>query len=84
MGSGAVSWSTKKQTTIADSSTEAEYVSASSASQEILWMQNLLTEIGVEVKGPSPLMVNNQSALHVLKNPEHHGRIKHINVKYLS
>jgi hypothetical protein len=82
MGSGAVSWSAKKQTTVADSSTEAEYISASLASREILWMRNLLTEIGVEVKGPSPLMVDNQSALHVLKNPEHHGRMKHIDVKY--
>ena len=82
MGSGAVSWSAKKQTTVADSSTEAEYVSASSAGREILWMRNLLTEIGVEVKGPSPLMVDNQSALRVLKNPEHHGRMKHIDVKY--
>ena len=45
-------------------------------------MRNLLTEIGVEVKGPSPLMVDNQSALRVLKNPEHHGRMKHIDVKY--
>jgi hypothetical protein len=45
-------------------------------------MWNVLTEIGVEVMGPSPLMVNNQSALHILKNPEHHGRMKHINIKY--
>ncbi|KAJ3522289.1 hypothetical protein NMY22_g11955 [Coprinellus aureogranulatus] len=82
MGSGAVSWSSKKQTTVADSSTEAEYVSASAAGREIFWMRTLLKEIGVEVKGPSPLMVDNQSALRVLNNPEHHGRMKHIDVKY--
>jgi hypothetical protein len=82
MGTGAVSWSARKQTTVADSSTEAEYVSAASAGREILWMRNLLTEIGVKIEGPSPLMVDNQSALRVLKNPEHHGRMKHIDVKY--
>ncbi|KAJ3535136.1 hypothetical protein NMY22_g6623 [Coprinellus aureogranulatus] len=82
MGSGAVSWSSKKQTTVADSSTEAEYVSVSAAGREIFWMRTLLKEIGVEVKGPSPLMVDNQLALRILNNPEHHGQMKHIDVKY--
>jgi hypothetical protein len=82
MGTGAVSWSAKKQSTVADSSTEAEYVSAASAGREILWMRNLLCEIGVGVNGPSPLMVDNQSALRVINNPEHHGRMKHIDVKW--
>ena len=77
-----MSWSAKKQTTVADSSTEAKYVSAASAGREVLWMWNLLIKIGIEMKGPSPLMADNQSALHNIKNPEHHGRMKHIDVKY--
>src|ERR1700709_438181 len=56
MGTGAVSWSAKKQSTVADSSTEAEYISASSAGREIIWMRTLLTELGVKISGPSPLM----------------------------
>jgi hypothetical protein len=82
MGTGAVCWSAKKQTVVVDSSTEAEYVSASSAGREILWMRSLLREIGINIKGPTCLMVNNQSALKVLKNPEHHGRMKHIAIKW--
>ena len=66
IGTGAVSWSAKKQATVADSSTEAEYVSASAAGREIIWMHTLLQELGVTVPGPSPLMVDNQSALKVL------------------
>jgi hypothetical protein len=82
MGTGAVSWSAKKQTVVADSSTEAEYVSASSAGREVLWMRSLLQELGMKIVGPSPLMVDNQSALKVLRNPEHHGRMKHISIKW--
>jgi hypothetical protein len=82
MGTGAVCWSAKKQTVVADSSTEAENVSASSAGREILWMRSLLREIGMDIKGPTRLMVDNQSALKVLKNPEHHGRMKHIDIKW--
>lgn len=81
MGSGAVSWSSKKQSTVADSSTEAEYISASAAGREIVWMRSLLSELGTPVSGPSPLMVDNQSALRVLRNPELHSRMKHIDIK---
>ena len=81
MGSGAVSWSAKKQSTVADSSTEAEYVSASSAGRDIIWMRTLLKELGHDVSTPSPLMVDNQSALKVLRNPELHSRMKHIDIK---
>ena len=82
MGTGAVSWSAKKQTVVADLSTEAEYISASSAGQEILWMRSLLQELGMKIEGPSKLHVDNLSALWVLKNPEHHGRMKHIDIKW--
>jgi hypothetical protein len=81
MGTGAVSWSAKKQSTVADSSTEAEYISASSAGRDIIWMRTLMKEIGHDISTPSPLMVDNQSALKVLRNPELHGRMKHIDIK---
>lgn len=82
MGTGTVCWSAKKQTVVANSSTEAEFVSMSSAGCKLLWLCSLLGEIGMKVKGPTRLMVDNQSALRVLRNPEHHRRMKHIDIKW--
>ena len=82
IGSGAVSWSSKKQATVAASSTEAEYIAAVNAAKEILWMRTLLRELHYQVGGSSPMLVDNQSALAAAQNPEHHGRMKHINVNY--
>ena len=58
---------------VALSTTEAEYVAATSAGQEILWLRNLLTEFGYKLSSPSTLHIDNRSALSVAKNPEHHG-----------
>ncbi|MGH7240338.1 MAG: Ty1/Copia family ribonuclease HI [Candidatus Saccharimonadales bacterium] len=82
LGLGAVSWSSKLQPVVALSTTEAEYMAAVEAGKEIIWMRSLLKEVGVEVDGPSELMMDNQSAMYVAKNPEHHGRMKHIDLRY--
>ncbi|KAG8909153.1 hypothetical protein FRC01_007101, partial [Tulasnella sp. 417] len=82
MGTGAISWSSKKQTSVAWSSTEAEYIAASTAGQEVVWMRGLLKELGFKVEGPSPLIMDNQSAISVVKNPEHHGRMKHVDIRH--
>jgi hypothetical protein len=82
MGTGAVSWSSKKQTSVAWSSTEAEYIAASTAGQETVWMRGLLRELGFKINDPSLILVDNQSAITVAKNPEHHGRMKHVDIRY--
>ncbi len=64
------------------STTEAEYVAATSAGQEILWFRNLFTEFGYKMDAPSTLCIDNQSALSVAKNPEHHGRMKHLDLRF--
>ena len=80
MGTGAVSWSSRLQPIVTLSTTEAEYISATSAGQEILWLRNLFAELGYAVEGASSLHMDNQSALAVTRNPEHHGRMKHLNL----
>lgn len=80
IGSGAVSWSSKKQSTVALSSTEAEYIASVASGKEILWMQTLLKELHFQIKGASPVFVDNQSALATIMNPEHHGRMKHLDI----
>lgn len=82
MGTGAVSWSSKKQTFVALSSTEAEYVAASITGQEVVWMRSLLQELHFKVNEASPLNMDNQSAIAAIENPEHHGRMKQVDVRY--
>ena len=80
MGNGAISWSSRLQGIVALSTTEAEFVAATSAGQEILWLRNLFTELGYSIDSPSTLYIDNCSALSVAKNPEHHGRMKHLDL----
>ena len=82
LGSGVVSWSSKLQPFVTGSTTEAEYIAAYYAGQEICWLRNLLTELGYTFTGPSTLYMDNMSAINVAKNPEHHGRMKHLDIKY--
>ena len=82
MGTGAVSWSSKLQAILTLSTTEAEYISAVAAGQEIIWLRNLFSEIGYYIKGASILYLDNQSAIAVSKNPEHHGRMKHLDLRH--
>ena len=70
------------QNIVALSTTEAEFVAATSAGQEILWLRNLFTEFGYTMDTPSTLYINNQSALSVAKNPEHHGCMKHLDLRF--
>ncbi len=82
MGTGAISWSSRLQSVVALSTTEAEFISAVSAGQEILWLRHLFQELGYPIKGPSTLYIDNMSALSVARNPEHHGRMKHLDLKF--
>jgi hypothetical protein len=79
---GAVSWSSKLQTVVALSTTEAEFIAAVDAGKEIVWMRAILTEFGFILNGPSVLGTDNQSSLAVSKNPEHHGRMKHLDLRF--
>ena len=82
METGAVSWSSKLQSIVALSTTEADYVSAVSAGSEAIWIRQLLTELGYEPSGPTTLHMDNQSAIQVARNPEHHGRMKHLDLRF--
>ena len=83
IGTGAVSWSSKLQSVVALSTTEAEYIAAVEAGKEIVWMRHFLTELGYPVNtSPTSLHMDNQSAISVAKNPEHHGRMKHLDLRF--
>ena len=77
ISSALISWKSKKQSNVALSSCEAEYVSLTFAIQEAKFLQQLLTDMSsVEVK-PINLFVDNQRAIKLAKNPIYHQRSKH-------
>ena len=79
---GPVSWASRQQSCTSLSTTEAEFVAASEASKEAVWLIHLLEEIKEERKIQLPLRCDNQSAIRLVCNPEFHQRTKHIDVKY--
>ncbi|PKU77504.1 putative mitochondrial protein [Dendrobium catenatum] len=82
LGNTIISWSAKKQVTVAKSSTEAEYRSISSATSEVIWLRRLLAELRIPQIGPTPLHCDNTSAIALANNPIFHARTKHIEIDY--
>ena len=78
LGQSPVTWKSKKQHTISKSSAEAEYRTMASAAAEVTWAVHLLEELDVRDLKPVTLHCDNQSALHIAKNPVFHERTKHI------
>ena len=64
------------------SSTEAKYTTASAAGTELMWMCYFLEECGYNMDSPSPLFMDNASAIQVAKNPEHQSTMKHVHREY--
>ena len=79
--SGAVSWVSKLQSIVATSTTEAEYVAATQASKEALWLKMVMEELGHKQEKIS-LYCDSQSAVHLARNPAFHSKTKHIRVQY--
>ena len=78
---GAVSWRSKKQECVALPTAEAEYVALASAAQESIWLRKLIAELG-SPNGPTTIFEDNQSAIAMSRNPQPHGRVKHIDIKH--
>ena len=82
IGDGLITWTLKKQRTVALSSMEAEYMASSLATQEAMWLHTLLKELGFELEGLTTLNTDNQSAIQFTKNSGFHARSKHIDIQY--
>lgn len=83
IGSGAITWSSKKQSIIALSSCESEYIGQSQAARENIWLRNLISEISPKpIKNPTPLHSDNQGAIALAKSGSYHARTKHIDIRY--
>ena len=72
LGSGAVSWSSKKQKTLADSTCAAEYMVASEASHELVWLRTLLCKLGFGSSVPTPLLCDNSAVVVLCRDQAFH------------
>ena len=79
---GAITWQSKKQSVVALSSTEAEYVALSEAGHEACWLRNLCKELGFPQSMPTTLIGDNLEALAMAWNLQFHKRSKHIETKW--
>ena len=82
LNSGAVSWSAKRQEIVTLSTTESEYVAATHAAKEALWLRSLINQIFGSISGPTTLFSDNQSAIALTKEHRYHARTKHIDIRY--
>ena len=81
LNGAAVDWKSKKQGAVATSSSEAEFVSASKAADEIVWQRRLLDGMGLTQSSPTPLYEDNSACRIMSENPVHTERSKHIDYR---
>ncbi|GJT11961.1 hypothetical protein Tco_0859003 [Tanacetum coccineum] len=81
LGCRLISWQCKKQTMVAKSITEAEYVAASSCCGQVLWIQNQLLDYGYNFMH-TKIYIDNESTICIVKNPVFHSKIKHIEIRH--
>ena len=79
---GAVSWSAKRQEIISLSTTESEYVAATHAAKEALWLRSLITQLFSVNLDPTTLFSDNQSAIALTQDHQYHARTKHIDIRF--
>ncbi|KAK1618153.1 hypothetical protein QYE76_023670 [Lolium multiflorum] len=86
LNGAAVSWASSKQCTVAKSSTESEYIAASEASSEAVWMKRFIVELGVVPSALDPFVIycDNMGAIANAQEPRSHKRLKHIKLRYHS
>ena len=82
MAGGAVTWSSKRQTTVALSTVEAEYVAMSRCAQQMVWMHNWLDEVDIKHSLPGIIKGDNRGAIALTKNTRDHGKVKHIDIRH--
>ncbi|PKU79857.1 Retrovirus-related Pol polyprotein from transposon TNT 1-94 [Dendrobium catenatum] len=82
LGSNLISWTVRKQATIAKSSTEAEYRSLSAAASEVIWLRRLTAELDIPQPSLTTIHCDNTSAMAIAQNPVFHARTKHIEIDY--
>ena len=82
LAGGAISWSSKKQNSVALSTMEAEYVALAHATKDSLWLRTFLTDLGFPLENPTSIFCDNQAAIAYAHDNQFHARAKHISTRY--
>ncbi|XP_049814050.1 uncharacterized protein LOC126260754 [Schistocerca nitens] len=82
LAGGPLTRCSRRQKCVSRSTTEAEYLAAADAATEVVWLHGFLSEVGFQLDKPTTLHVDNQNAICLIKNTEHHKHTKHIDIKY--
>ncbi|KAJ9538435.1 hypothetical protein OSB04_031168 [Centaurea solstitialis] len=82
LAEGAVSWSSKKQPVVTLSTTEAEYIAATSCACQCVWLRRILEALGHKQGESNIMQCDNSSTIQLSKHPVFHGKSKHIDVKF--
>ena len=82
LAGSAITWSSKRQNSVALSTVEAEYMALSQTNQEAIWFRRLLEELGTKADKPTTIHEVNQGAISTAENPVFHKRTKHIHIRY--
>ncbi|KAF2303067.1 hypothetical protein GH714_013211 [Hevea brasiliensis] len=82
LGSGVITWSSKKQATVALSTSEVEYITTTSAACQTIWLRRLLADLQQEQKGATEIFCDNKTTISMTKNPTFHSRTKHIELRH--
>jgi len=81
LADGIISWQSRVQKTIALSATEAEYMALSDCSRQVVWIQNIFTELGLSSK-PTQICMDNEGGIFIASNPVQEQCTKHIDVRF--
>lgn len=84
LNGGAVSWKSKQHPCVAVSTSEAEFMSASKAALEAVWLRRILADAGAQQTSPTPLYEDNRACRLMSENPVHRERSKHIDIRVYS
>jgi hypothetical protein len=82
IGGSIFCWNSKKQSVVAHSTAEAEYIAAYVAAKQLIWLRKMLNDLDFDQRSPTKLFCDNTSAIAISKNSVFHDRTKHMKIKF--